>query len=55
MIRANAVEVARIFQARCRVPGCPWTGGLRGTYQAANGERQVHLAWHQAHEPEVAP
>ena len=46
-IRANSVEVAKIFQARCRVEGCGWTGELRGTYQDANAERQAHLQEHR--------
>ena len=50
MIRANAVEVAKIFQARCKLPGCGWAGELRGSYQAANSERQDHLAEHREQE-----
>lgn len=47
-IRANAVEVARLCQARCRVAGCGWTGELHATYQEANEERFAHLDWHRA-------
>jgi hypothetical protein len=38
--------VARVFQAQCRLAGCGWKGGTLGSYEAANGERQEHLAGH---------
>lgn len=47
-VRANAVEVAKIFQARCKVPGCDWAGELLGSYQEANHDRQAHLEEHRA-------
>ena len=50
MIRANAVEVFKIFQARCRIPGCGWTGELLGFYQEANQDRQAHLEEHRQEE-----
>jgi hypothetical protein len=50
VIRANAVEVAKIFQARCKLPGCDWSSELLGSYQEANGDRQAHLAEHRARE-----
>ena len=46
-IRANAVEVAKIYQARCKIPGCGWSGELLGDYQAANADRQAHLQEHR--------
>jgi hypothetical protein len=46
-IRANSVEVAKIFQARCRVEGCGWAGKLPGSYQDANADRQAHLDEHR--------
>lgn len=46
-IRANSVEVAKIFQARCRIEGCDWSGELAGSYQDANGDRQAHLEEHR--------
>jgi len=49
-IRANAVEVVKIYQARCRIEGCCWRGGLLGSYQEANGHRQAHLDWHREQE-----
>ena len=51
-IRANAVEVAKIFQARCKIEGCDWAGELLGDYQAANFDRQVHLEEHRRQEAE---
>lgn len=46
-VRANAVEVARVFQARCRLDGCDWAGKPAGAYQEANAERQAHLEEHR--------
>ena len=46
-VRANAVEVAKIFQARCRIDGCGWSGELLGSYQEANSDRQAHLDEHR--------
>ena len=46
-IRANSVEVAKIFQARCRIDGCGWAGELLGSYQEANAGRQAHLEEHR--------
>lgn len=50
MIRANAVTVAKIFQARCRIDGCDWTGQLHAVYQEASTDRQDHLDWHRYQE-----
>lgn len=47
VIRANAVRVAKIFQARCEVTDCDWAGELLGSYQEANGDRQAHLDEHR--------
>ena len=46
-IPAKAVYVAKIFQARCAIPGCPWAGELLGFYQDANSDRQAHLDEHR--------
>lgn len=46
-IRANAVRVAKIFQARCQIAGCDWSGELTGSYQEANFDRQEHLDEHR--------
>jgi hypothetical protein len=47
MTTAKDVQVAHVYQARCRVPACGWTGSLLDTYQDANSERQAHLLEHQ--------
>ena len=52
-IRANSVSVARIYQARCHVPGCHFAGELLGDYQAANYDRQHHLEEHRQAWPEM--
>lgn len=52
MIRANAVEVAKIFQARCRLDGCDWAGELLGSYREANDDREGHLEDHRIREAE---
>jgi len=55
VIRANAVEVAKIFQARCRIEGCDWRGELLGSYREANDARFEHLDWHRAEPaPDIA-
>lgn len=46
-IPAKAVYVAKIFQARCTIPGCDFAGELLGDYQDANFDRQVHLKQHR--------
>jgi hypothetical protein len=46
-VRAKDVQVAHIYQARCRVDGCNWSGDLVGSYQEANSERQAHLDEHR--------
>jgi predicted RNA-binding Zn-ribbon protein involved in translation (DUF1610 family) len=45
-IRAKDVEVVTIRQAVCHVPGCVWVGKQHRDYQAANADRQAHIAWH---------
>jgi hypothetical protein len=49
-IRANAVEVAKFFQARCRLEGCFWCGLCQPTYADANQERLAHLDGHRRQE-----
>jgi hypothetical protein len=49
-IRANAVAVARVFQAQCRLPGCDWRGDPKSSYEAANMQRTAHLDEHRAQE-----
>jgi hypothetical protein len=55
VIRANAVKVAKLFQAQCQIDGCDWAGELLGSYQEANIDRQDHLDWHRYQEMGVAP
>ena len=49
-IRANAVEVDKLFRAHCKLPGCGWTGQLRPSYREANDEREGHLYQHRLEE-----
>ena len=51
-IRANTVQVDKIFRASCQLPGCSWAGSEWETYQDANTERQAHLALHREAAPE---
>jgi len=54
VIRANAVEVAKIFQARCRIEGA--TGGRTARLlPEANDARFGALDWHRAEPaPDIA-
>jgi hypothetical protein len=49
-VRANAVEVLKLFNARCRLDGCGWHGTLQPTYADANAERLAHLDEHRRQE-----
>ena len=49
-VRANAVEVDKLFRAHCKLPGCGWTGQLRPSYREANDEREGHLYQHRLEE-----
>lgn len=50
-IRANAVQVAKLFQAHCRIEGCDWLGDVTDSYQEANEARFEHLDEHRAAVP----
>lgn len=50
MIRANAVQVDKLFRARCHL--CDWIGNEHETFQDANSERHDHLNEHAAKEAE---
>ncbi len=45
-IMAKDVQVAHIYQARCRL--CEWSGELLDSYSSANADREAHLADHRA-------
>lgn len=51
-MKRSDVYVARIYQARCRVPGCDWAGELLGEITEANGDRTAHIEWHRQRERE---
>lgn len=44
---AKSVSVIKLFVALCNVPGCRYVGESRADYQAANADRQLHLASHR--------
>jgi len=46
-IQANAVQVAKFFQAYCRIEGCGWLGDQTDSYREANDARQEHLDEHR--------
>jgi len=46
-VTGKDVQVAKLWQARCRVHACGWDGELLDTFQAANQERQAHLETHR--------
>jgi hypothetical protein len=50
MIRANAVQVAKFFQAYCRIEGCDYLGDQTDSYQEADAAREEHLNEHRAEE-----
>ena len=54
-IRANSVEVLKIFRASCRIDGCGWIGLDRRTYQEANDERAAHIRKHAQQEASREP
>jgi hypothetical protein len=49
MIRAKDAVVARVFQAQCRIPRCPWKSSAQNSYEAASRLRQQHLDLHRGH------
>lgn len=47
VVRANSVQVAKFFQAYCRIEDCDWLGDQTDSYQEANDARQEHLDEHR--------
>jgi hypothetical protein len=46
-VAAKDVQVAKLYRAYCRVPGCGWHGELRNTFAGAGVDRLKHLDEHR--------
>ena len=46
-VHAKDVTVDKLYRARCHLHPCGWMGTERGTFAAANAEREAHITIHR--------
>jgi hypothetical protein len=54
-IRANSVQVDKLFRARCHLHPCGWMGAEHQTFAGANAERQAHITHHRLAADDAGP